>query len=455
MVQIKSKHNLEQELHTARLREEVKERSDKLMNYFLISYFLGGLALAIFYDTWLVAFGVGGSGVVAYYSAKIALPDSKMYQYILSGILGIFMAQYIYQMHGLFEMHFIAFIGSAILITYQNWKLQIPILAVVVVHHGVFSFLQNSGMDNIYFSQLETFDLQTFVIHIILAAVIFFICGLWAYQLEKYSKIYIHQTLEITKLEITRLQKEALLSTERKHNEEALEISNKDLRKSNQELDKFVYSVSHDLRAPLASMLGIIDISEDVAEDVFIKQNIGMMKASITKLDSFISAILEYSRNSRLEVKKEKIDFEEILNDISNNLKYMNRKNRMVEINVNIANEATFVSDKHRLSIVLNNLISNAIRYQNPNAEKAFVNVKVNSNANGTCIEIKDNGMGVKKEYHEKIFDMFYRVSQNSEGSGLGLYIVKETIEKLKGKIKIESELDVGTVFNIHLPNLN
>lgn len=259
----------------------------------------------------------------------------------------------------------------------------------------------------------------------------------------------------MTELEMARLQKEALLSDERKHNEEALELSNRELRKSNQELDKFVYSVSHDLRAPLTSMLGIIDISEDVSEDIFIKKNLGMMKASIGKLDCFISDILEYSRNSRLEVKKERINFEEILNDISNNLKYMNRRNRMVEINVNIANEVPFVSDKYRLIIVLNNLISNAIRYQNPKAEKAFVNVRVNSNAKETFIEIKDNGVGVRKEYHEKIFDMFYRISQNSEGSGLGLYIVKETIEKLKGKIEVESELEVGTIFNIHLPNLN
>lgn len=155
MKSIDSKHRPEQELHTARLRKEVKERSDKLMNSFLISYFFVGLLLAIFYDTWLVAFGVGGSCVIAYYSTKIALPDSNLYQYVLSGILGIFMAQYIYQMHGLFEMHFTAFIGSAILITYQNWKLQIPMLAIVVVHHAVFSFLQNSGIDNIYFTQLE------------------------------------------------------------------------------------------------------------------------------------------------------------------------------------------------------------------------------------------------------------------------------------------------------------
>src|ERR1051326_4088843 len=129
-----TKTNLtEQEQHTAAFRLGVKKRSDKLINYFLASYFLVGLIFASFYDTWIIAIGVGGVSLIAYYSVKIALPDSDMYQYVLGVVFGIFMAQYIYQMHGLFEMHFIAFIGSAMLITYQNWKLQIPIALVVVV----------------------------------------------------------------------------------------------------------------------------------------------------------------------------------------------------------------------------------------------------------------------------------------------------------------------------------
>jgi PAS domain S-box-containing protein len=199
----------EQQTHTTAFRLGVKKRSDKLINYFLTCYFFVGLLFASFYDTWLIAFGVGGLSLLAYYSVKKALPDSNLYQYVLSVVLGIFMALYIYQMHGLFEMHFFAFIGSAILITYQNWKLQIPMLLVVVIHHLAFGYLQNSGVDSVYFTQLDYFELRTFVIHVVLAAVIFFICGLWGYQLKKYSKIQISQSLEMGKL-----QKEALLVQE-------------------------------------------------------------------------------------------------------------------------------------------------------------------------------------------------------------------------------------------------
>jgi two-component system sensor histidine kinase/response regulator len=167
------------------LISDVRERSDRLMNYFLTGYFIIGLVLAVFYETWLIAFGIGGLCLLAYYSTKLLLPESDLYQYVLSVVLGIFMAQYIYQMHGLFEMHFFAFIGSALLITYQKWKLQIPVTVVVLVHHAVFGYLQNTGLREIYFTQLDYFALQTFIIHILLAAVIFFICGLWAYQLKK------------------------------------------------------------------------------------------------------------------------------------------------------------------------------------------------------------------------------------------------------------------------------
>src|ERR1700733_5274692 len=147
---------------------EVKKRSDKLMNYFIPGYFITGIVLAFFYDTWLIAMGTGSICLLAYYSIKAWLPNSTLYQYVLSVCLGVFMAQYIYQMHGLFEMHFTAFIASAILITYQNWKLQIPLAITVAVHHALLGYLQNIGFSGIYFTQLDGLQLQTFIIHILL-----------------------------------------------------------------------------------------------------------------------------------------------------------------------------------------------------------------------------------------------------------------------------------------------
>src|ERR1043165_1850697 len=307
----------EQILQVNAYARQTKLKSDRLMNYFLIGYFIGGLIFAWFFDTWAVAIGVGGLSLLAYYGVKHLLPESNLYQYVCSTVYAVFMAQYIYQMHGLFEMHFVAFIGSAILMTYQNWKLQIPIAAVVVIHHAAFGYLQFIGYDKIYFTQLDYMSLRTFVIHAVLATVIFYICGLYAYQLRKISAAHIAQSFEIGRLQIAEAQRA-------------------ELKKANSELDNFVYSVSHDLRAPLSSMKGVIEITEMETQEKDTLTHMGLLKSSIKKLDRFILDILDYSRNSRLAVKKEKINFKEMLSDITENLKHMTGCKGNVNIKVKI-----------------------------------------------------------------------------------------------------------------------
>jgi PAS domain S-box-containing protein len=242
--------------------------------------------------------------------------------------------------------------------------------------------------------------------------------------------------------------------TQQKSSELELEKNIVELKKSNSELDKFVYSVSHDLRAPLSSMLGVVEITEEETQDKLVLEHMSMLKGSIKRLDGFIADILSYSRNSRLDIIREEINFKEMIDDIKGHLKYMSGFNRKVDITVDINNEKRFLSDKNRINMVLNNIISNAIRYQNQAINDPFVNVKIDMSDTETNIIVKDNGIGISKENIDKIFEMFYRVSENSIGSGLGLYIVKETIQKLKGVINVESEPGIGTTFQLSIPNL-
>jgi signal transduction histidine kinase len=431
---------VEGSLHDA-YRAQVKQKSDELMNYFLVSFFAGGLLLAFFYDTWLIAIGVGGLSLAAYYSTKWFLPDSDLYQYVVSVVMGIFMAQYIYQMHGLFEMHFIAFIASAILITYQNWKLQVPLAILVMVHHASFGYLQYLGYDKIYFTQLGYMPLQTFVIHGFLATVVFFICGLWAFRLRALSERQIEQTFEMGRLQEEQSQRRAL------------QQSNEELKKSNKELDSFVYSVSHDLRAPLSSMLGVVNICEMGSPDATLLKNMGFLRSSIRKLDGFIMDILDYSRNARTEVARHEIHFEDLLTDVLNNLKFMGTEAASsVDVRTSVSNGVPFYSDKGRVTMILNNLISNSLRYRG--AAGSFVEIRVEVSPAGADILVADNGIGIGEEHQAKVFDMFYRASGKSIGSGLGLYIVKEAVDKLDGSIELKSQPGEGTEFHIHLPNM-
>jgi PAS domain S-box-containing protein len=241
--------------------------------------------------------------------------------------------------------------------------------------------------------------------------------------------------------------------TELKQKEAMLQKQNEELQKINTELDKFVYSVSHDLRAPLTSMLGIIEIMQEETEDSFITEHLNLLKTSTFKLDQFILDILDYSKNARQEIKKDEINFCNLLNEVIENLRYINNNAHKVDIRVHAKNGTVFFSDKSRVSIILNNLISNAIRYSNPNCSDPFVEIKAAVTNSHADIIVADNGIGIDNSLHDKIFEMFYRVSESSKGSGLGLYIVKEALKKLDGKITVESEKGKGSAFKISLPN--
>lgn len=160
--------------------DEQRTQADKYTLGMLGFYFVFGLVVAPFYDTWAIAFVVGGLSVAAVYIPKKLLPASDLYIYVLSFVLAIFMGQFIYQMHGLFEMHFTVFIGMAFMIVYQHWKYMLPIIAVVAVHHIVFAVAQFIyGVEEIYFSELGFMNLSTFLFHVVLAVVVWLLNVLW------------------------------------------------------------------------------------------------------------------------------------------------------------------------------------------------------------------------------------------------------------------------------------
>lgn len=234
--------------------------------------------------------------------------------------------------------------------------------------------------------------------------------------------------------------------------EERLEAQNVELLKTNSELDRFVYSASHELRAPLASVLGLINIILSEEEEAGLVFKLEMMQQSVNRLDSFIKDIVQYSQNKHLEIDNEKIEFRSIVNDSLESLWYLENRSK-INIQVNISEEIEFYSDKKRISIVLNNLISNAIKYHDIEKSNPVITIEIKTAKNNAKIKISDNGVGIPEEHLSKIFEMFYRVSSKVMGTGIGLYVVKEIIEKINGKILVESKENNGTTFFINLPN--
>ncbi len=228
---------------------------------------------------------------------------------------------------------------------------------------------------------------------------------------------------------------------------------NIELSKTNQELDNFVYSVSHDLRAPISSVLGLIAISKLESDPVQLRYYETLKEKSLLKLDSFIKDILDYSRNSRIEITPQQINWQEYLTELTKEFEYL-PKAKYVKIEIVIVQEEEFYTDLYRIGIIFNNILSNAIRYSDKQKEYSFVKIKGKADKDKVCITIEDNGIGIAIEHQQKIFDMFYRASENSKGSGLGLYILKETLEKINGTIKMSSEIGKGTSFYVEIPNL-
>lgn len=228
--------------------------------------------------------------------------------------------------------------------------------------------------------------------------------------------------------------------------------ANLELKKINAEMDRFVYSTSHDLRAPLLSILGLLNIVEKENKQYDLKGYLKLLRDSVEKLDRFISDIIDYSRNARLELELNEVDMNMIIEESFKHLNYMPGCSSLLRL-INVDEQAKFVSDERRLSVLMNNLISNAIKYQNPEAKDSFVNIEVEIDDKMMSIEIEDNGLGIEEKYLPHVFEMFYRASPEAKGSGLGLYIVQETLGKLKGSISVDSEYGKGTKFSVKIPN--
>jgi signal transduction histidine kinase len=231
-----------------------------------------------------------------------------------------------------------------------------------------------------------------------------------------------------------------------------LKKKNYDLKKLNHELDSFLYSTAHDLRSPLSSLLGLLQLAERENKQPELTSYFTMMKSSINRQEDFIQQIVSYSKNSKMNLQIEKFSLEGLIKDILESHRFMEGAERVTAW-IDIKEEIPFLSDKSRMSILFNNLISNAIRYADPAKERSWIRITAHTTPEDVFIEFADNGIGIESDHLHRIFDMFYRANLSSKGSGLGLFIFRETIQKLKGLVSVESTIKVGSKFTLRIPN--
>jgi signal transduction histidine kinase len=265
-----------------------------------------------------------------------------------------------------------------------------------------------------------------------------------------------HQLLEEQHEEIARMNTELQRLNDEleeivKERTESLIMANKQLEIAYQELDLFTYRASHDFRGPITTLMGLINIGQLESRDPLINSLFDKIKYTARRMDNMLTKLLMVHDINYKPTNIGRVNIQEVLEDVQNALLSF-IKEHQVTLHLNIDSDTVLFTDQDLMNIILMNLAENAIFYRSHRSPEIHLFFK--NHQKFIEITVSDNGVGVSEEMKEKVFDMFYRGSNVSNGSGLGLYVVKKAVEKLKGTIQVESLLHEYTTFRIQIPTL-
>ena len=223
---------------------------------------------------------------------------------------------------------------------------------------------------------------------------------------------------------------------------------------ANDELKQFAYRTSHDLKAPMSTIIGLCDfIIEDIEDNEHKSAIVGVQKVknNSNKLIELTTNILELAEIDKLEVKRKNINIKNIINDIESKLELLIKENN-VTIELDENHDTPLLTQETRISQIIDNLISNSVKYCNFNLDNRFVKVSTTNTSNTFTLTVEDNGIGIPQEYQSEIYNMFTRFHSNkASGSGLGMYILKKHIDYLEANIVMTSSIE-GTTFKVDFP---
>ena len=225
------------------------------------------------------------------------------------------------------------------------------------------------------------------------------------------------------------------------------------LQTANRELETFMYKSSHNLKGPLASIKGLLQLADREVKDVRAKEYLVLMNRSAQGLENTLEELLDITRLKQGSLKPESVDLRHMLDEISSKLKFMPEWTN-VRFKAHVKQTRSFFTDSHLLHSILQNLIENAAKYKKEDAKEPRIDVYAKLGKHVLEIRVEDNGVGIPPELQERVFEMFYRAHAMATGTGLGLYIVRNAVQKLGGTIGLQSEKNVGSVFRLTIPNL-
>lgn len=222
------------------------------------------------------------------------------------------------------------------------------------------------------------------------------------------------------------------------------------IEKKNAELDSFFYRVSHDLKGPISSLLGLNNLMKLEIKDEHVLKYIEMYQSQIVRIDNIVLDLINITRMNHMEVKRIKIDFETLLNDCIATYHFLENF-KHIRFTIEVEPDLAFYSEWAIVNTILQNLIENAIKYSMPEKEP-MVRIAVSRDDRFLIIVVEDNGIGIDPRLQSKVFNMFFRANDHVEGTGLGLYILKRAVERLHGEVSFKSEVYQGTAFTVKLP---
>ncbi len=262
--------------------------------------------------------------------------------------------------------------------------------------------------------------------------------------------IFIANVLIILVIVVSSLAYAVIMITNLANSKKKIVEQNDSLQAINAGLDKFVFNLTHDLRSPLVSLVGLIDVIVEETDVEQIKTYTLLMKDSLVKQDLFINEMMAFIKSKDLGFIKKECSLAVIVDNVITQNHYRNDGKKIqfykeVELN-NIDGDAL------KLQVVLNNLVSNSIKYSDAKKESQWVKVKTYQLKNDAVIEVEDNGLGIRQKDQERIFDKFYLSGNNKRSSGIGLYLVKDAVTQMSGRIEVNSELGLYSKFIISIP---